>query len=146
MQVTDDHLHGVERALKDGWNRRKLERLAGPVVEMFERARPGGRQPELVEFFESLVRVVSESGGNPCVALGAILWNETNVRPMITAPHPSLKREVLGREPQYIKLVQPTIYVAHLNKLADGLQPYFAQSFLSDRTFKTIGQALDKLI
>jgi hypothetical protein len=114
---------------------------------MFEQARPGGRQPELVEFFENLVRrVVSESGGNPCVALGAILWNETNVRPMIAAPHPSLKREVLGREPQYIKLVQPTIYVAHLNKLADGLQPYFAQPLLSDKALKTIMLTLDKLL
>lgn len=53
---------------------------------------------------------------------------------------------VLGREPQYIKLVQPTIYVVHLNKLADGLKPYFAQPLLSDKTLKTIGEVLDKLV
>lgn len=53
---------------------------------------------------------------------------------------------VLGREPQYIKLVQPTIYVAHLNKLADGLKPYFAQPLLSDKALKKIVQVLDKLI
>jgi hypothetical protein len=53
---------------------------------------------------------------------------------------------VLGREPQYIKLVQPTIYVAHLSKLADGLRLYFAQPLLSDKTLKTIMLTLDKLI
>ena len=110
MQVTDDHLHGVERALKDGWNWRKLERLAGPVIELFERARPGGRQPELIEFFDGLVRrAVSESGGNPCVALGAILWNETHVRPMIAEPHPLLKPETLGQlidDPKWPALAQ----------------------------------------
>ena len=110
MQVTDDHLHGVERALKDGWNWRKLERLAGPVVEVFQRARPGGRQPELVEFFESLVRrVVSESRGEPCAALGAILWNETRVRPMIAEPHPLLRPEMLAQlisDPKWPALAQ----------------------------------------
>ena len=61
MQVTEDHLNGVGRALKAGGGWSRLEQLAGPVVDVFRRAQPEGRQAELVEFFEGLVRrVVSE--------------------------------------------------------------------------------------
>lgn len=53
---------------------------------------------------------------------------------------------VLGREPQYLKIIRPTVYVAHLNKLTEGLKSYLAQPVLPEKIIKGIRSALDRLI
>lgn len=53
---------------------------------------------------------------------------------------------VLGREPQYIKIIRPTVYVAHVRKLADGLNPYLARPLLEVKSLRAIAKALDDLL
>jgi hypothetical protein len=53
---------------------------------------------------------------------------------------------VLGREPQYLKIIRPTIYVAPLRKLTDGLKPYLAQPILPEKTVTAALRTLDQIL
>ena len=53
---------------------------------------------------------------------------------------------VLGREPQYIKIIRPTVYVAHVRNLAVGLKPYLAQPLLPEKVLKSITKVMDSLL